>query len=412
MQTNPAEIREEVPAGYDRIINGLFLFLFFIVPLSRSGIYIIASFLLIAWLIKKIKSWNLPHEKTGDLEIVRWVGYMGLAVLLSLLNAQNIPAALNNFIDEYLIYALIFIIGLDVIKSKEQLHKLLGIGLVALLIVAGVGAYEYFGLGYKRISSTFNISTQTGVYLTGVVLLNLAFLLFRKTSSRPALVGSFLLLFVGLSCLIMNGTRAAWLGFLTGTIFLLVLALKNNKLINFKLLIAIFLIMVLASLLFDFGVVLERIANITDMSDSSNRQRIMMLRGGWEMFKDHPLIGVGTGQFRFAYENYMLPGVRPYTHIHCFYLHLLVEIGLLGFFLFFTLVYKILRAGISMRARPSGEKSWFYYGVLGALIGIGVSNLFDWTFLDLQVGSFTVLLTALWLKEAQVKISSGYKGLI
>ena len=93
MQTNPAEIREEVPAGYDRIINGLFLFLFFIVPLSRSGIYIIASFLLIAWLIKKIKSWNLPHEKTGDLEIVRWVGYMGLAVLLSLLNAQNIPAA-------------------------------------------------------------------------------------------------------------------------------------------------------------------------------------------------------------------------------------------------------------------------------------------------------------------------------
>lgn len=137
-----------------------------------------------------------------------------------------------------------------------------------------------------------------------------------------------------------------------------------------------------------------------------------MLRGGWEMFKDHPLIGVGTGQFRFAYENYMLPGVRPYTHIHCFYLHLLVEIGLLGFFLFFTLVYKILRAGISMRARPSGEKSWFYYGVLGALIGIGVSNLFDWTFLDLQVGSFTVLLTALWLKEAQVKISSGYKGLI
>lgn len=400
---NPAEVREESPTGYDRIIDGLFLFLFLIVPLSRTGIYIIAPILLMAWLIKKIKFRNAPLEKLGYLEIVRWIGFLGLAVLLSLINAQNISAALNNFIDEYVLYASIFIIGLDVIKSKEQLHKLLWIGLASLLIVVGVGFYEYFGLGYERIDSTFNKATQTGVYLTGATLLNLAFLLFRKTSSRLALVGSSFLLFVNLSCLIINGTRAAWLGFLAGAFFLLFLALKNNKLISFKQLIVVFVIVVLAALLIDLGWVLERFASITDLSDSSNQQRIMMLLGGLEMIKDHPLIGVGTGQFRFVYENYSLPGALMFTHLHCFYLHLLVEIGLIGFFVFLTLVYKVLKTGINMSAQLSGEKSWFYYGVLGALVGIGVCNLFDWTFLDLQVGYFTLILVAMWLNETKVK---------
>lgn len=56
-----------------------------------------------------------------------------------------------------------------------------------------------------------------------------------------------------------------------------------------------------------------------------------------------------------------------------------------------------------MSAQLSGEKSWFYYGVLGALVGIGVCNLFDWTFLDLQVGHFTLILVAMWLNETKVK---------
>jgi O-antigen ligase len=373
------------------------------VPLSRAGINIIAPILLIAWLLKKLKFRKAPQEKMGYLEIVRWVGFLGLVVLLSLINAQNLAAAFKNIVDEYVILALIFIISLDVIKSKEQLRKLFWIGLVAFLIVVGVGFYQYFGLGYKRIDSTFSVATQTGVYFVGTVLLNLAFLFFRKTSSRLTLIGSSLLLFVNLACLIMTGTRAAWLGFFAGTFFLLVLAIKNNKLISHKQLIIVFVIVVLAAVLFDLGWVIERLASVTDLSNSSNQQRIKMLLGGLEMLKDHPLTGVGIGQFPLVYENYLLPGAGVYTHIHCFYLHLVVELGLIGFLVFFTLVYKVLKTGIIMSAQQSGEKSWFYYGVLGVLVGIGVCNLFDWTFLNLQVGSFTLILVAVWLNEIKPK---------
>lgn len=402
MQLNHTAVREGSSTGFDRVINGLFLFLFFIVPLSRAGINIVAPVLLIAWLVKKIRFRNAPEEKADYPEILRWVVFLGLAVLLSLINARNFAAAFKNIVDEYILLATIFVISLDVIKSKEQLRKLLWIGLAAFLLVFVVGVYEYFVIGDKRIESTFSVATQTGVYFTGTALLNLALLLFRKPSNRLALVGSSLLLFANLAGLIMTGTRAAWLGFMAGTFLLLVLAFKNKKLISPKILIIFFVVVVLAAFLFDFGWIMRRLASVTNLSNSSNWQRIMMLRGGLAMLKDYPLTGVGIGQFPIVYEDYMLPGAETYTHIHCFYAHLVAELGLIGLFVFLTLVYKVLKTGIKLGAQQCGEKSWFYYGTLGALAGIGVCNLFDWTFLNLQVGSFTLILTAMWLNEIKV----------
>lgn len=403
MQTNYAAVQEGYSTGYDRVIDGLFLFLFFIVPLSRAGINIVTPILLIAWLLKKIKFRNVLQKKMDYPEILRWVGFLGLAVLLSLINARNFAAAFKNIVDEYVLLSTIFIISLDVTKTKEQLRKLLWIGLAACLLAVGVGVYEYFVLGHERIDSTFSVATQTGVYFTGTVLLNLAFVLFRKTPNRLALLGSTLMLFANLVCLIMTGTRAAWVGFFAGGFFLLVLALKNNKFISLKQLIVVFVIIVLAALLIDLGWVLTRLVSIIDLSDVSTQQRIMMYRGGIEMLKDHLLTGVGIGQFPIVYDDYKQPGADTFTHIHCFYLQLVVELGLVGLFVFLTLVYKVLKTGLNMGAQLMEEKSWFYYGVMGALVGIGVCNLFDWTFLNLQVGSFTLILTAMWLNEIKTK---------
>lgn len=398
MHTDHAAIGEGSYKTIDRITNGLFLFLFFIVPLSRAGINIIAPLLLLVWLFKKLKFRQVSQEKMGYPELLKWMGFLGLTVLLSLINAKNLAAAFKNIVDEYVLLATIFLISLDVIKTKEQLRKSLWAGFAALIITIGVGLYQYIVLGDARIESTFSVATQTGVYFAGTALLILAFLLFRKTTSRPTLVGSALLFFVNLACLIMSGTRAAWLGFFAGMLFLLFLALRY-RLISLNKIIILFAIIMLAAFLIDMSWVLERLVSITDLSNSSNQQRIKMLLGGLEMFKDHPLIGVGIGQFPIVYKDYLLPGAKVYTHIHCFYLHLLVELGLIGFSVFLLLVYKVLKTGINMNASSSDGKSWFYYGVLGALVGIGVCNLFDWTFLNLQVGSFTLILAGMWLNE-------------
>lgn len=386
---------------YDGIIKGLLIFLVFIAPLSRAGINIVAPILLIIWLFKKVKFRKEPEEKFRYPEILKWTGLLGLAVLFSLINVEDFSAALKNLVEEYLLFSVIFIISLDVIKTKEQLKKMFKAGLISLLLVGGWGLYEYLVIGHSRIESTFSVATQTGVYFASTVLLVLAFLLFIKKVGRPTLFGSALLLFLNLLCLIMTGTRAAWLGFFVGATFLLIIAFKNHKVIGLKKIIVVLVIFIVATAFVDPGWIFDRLTSITDLSNGSNRQRIMMFQGGVEMLKDHPLTGIGIGQFRLAYADYRPPGAKLFTHIHCFYLHLAAELGLIGLFVFLTLVYKVIKLGITLYARLGKEKSWFYYGVLGALVGIGVCNLFDWTFLNLQIGTFTLILVAMWLNAGK-----------
>ncbi len=391
---------------YDRVINSLFLSLFFIAPLSRAGINIIAPLLTIVWLIKKIKFRQDPDEKFTYPEILKGIGLLGVAILLSLLNAENLSAAFKNIVDEYILLGMIFIVSLDVIKTEKQVESLLKTGLISALLVNLYGIYQHYGLGQPRINSSFTVATQTGVYFTGVVLLAFACLLFRKTDRRLTLIGTFLFFSLNLLCVFLTGTRAAWLGFIAGVALLLIFAFKIKKQVSLKMIVAVFVILILVATFVDLGWVFDRMASIIDLTNSSNRQRIMMYLGGIKMFRDHPLIGVGIGQFSTVYADYLMEGADIYTHIHCFYLHLLVELGLIGFVVFLALVYKILKTGITAYSDRLEAKNWFYYGVLGALLGIGVCNIFDWTFLNLQVGTFTLIMVALWLN--QLKTSSSW----
>ena len=389
---------------YDQVINSLFLFLFFITPLSRAGINIIAPILTIVWLIKKIKFRQDPDEKFAYPEILKGIGLLGVAILLSLFNAKNLSAAFKNIVDEYILLGMIFMISLDVIRTDQQFKSLLKTGIVSALLVGLYGVYQHYGLGQARIESTFSLATQTGVYFTGIVLLAFACLLFRKADRRLTLIGAALFFALNLLSMFLTGTRAAWLGFIAGFTLLLYFVFKSKKMVSLKMILVVLVILILTATFVDLGWVIDRLASIADSSYGSNRQRIMMYLGGLEMFKDHPLVGVGIGQFRTAYANYRVEGAKLYTHIHCFYLHLLVELGLIGFSVFVLLVYNVLKTGIIVYSERPEAKTWFYYGVLGALLGIGVCNIFDWTFLNLQIGTFTLIMVAIWLNRPRCAV--------
>ena len=204
---------------YDRILEGLLIFLFFIAPLSRAGINIIAPLVAISWFIKKFKYRRSPNEKIKYPEIYKWVGILGLTVILSFLNAVNVSAALKNFVDEYIMLALIFIISLDVIKSNELVRKLFLAALTSSFFVSAYGVYQYYYQGYARIKSTVTGANEAGTYFTSLVLFGIAFLLFNKKTNRFQLIGSFLFTLLNLSCLVFSGSRGAWLSLCSGVIF-------------------------------------------------------------------------------------------------------------------------------------------------------------------------------------------------
>ena len=389
--------RETAKQRYDRIINNLFYFLFFIAPLTRAGVNIVAPILAIVWVIKKIKFRGDPEEAFKYPDLLKGIGLLGVAILLSLINVIDYARAVKNTLDEYVLLSIIFIISLDVIKTEKQVRKLLKIGIISALLVGIYGVYEHYVLGYQRIESTFSLATQTGVYLFGVALLTFAFLFLRKTSKRSTLFFAFLFFSFILFCTFLTGSRAAWLGFAAGAAFLLFYAFQRNRLESLKKAGIVLVILMITTTFVDLNWILGRLASITDMTFNSNRQRIMMYLGGMEMWKDHPLVGIGIGQFRLVYADYRMEGARLFSHLHCFYLHLLAELGLIGFTAFFVLVYKVLKRGIGKASELNEDKIWFYYGVLGALVGIGVCNLFDWTFPNQQIGTFTLVMVAMWV---------------
>lgn len=103
---------------------------------------------------------------------------------------------------------------------------------------------------------------------------------------------------------------------------------------------------ILASILFA-GIWWNRSQGFTNLSsDTHVQQRVATIKAGFEMFLDHPFLGVGVGCSSIGWPLYAPPGsFSPnWLHIHNTFVQVLCETGLLGFipfilFLAFTLVH-------------------------------------------------------------------------
>lgn len=152
---------------------------------------------------------------------------------------------------------------------------------------------------------------------------------------------------------------------------------------------------------FASGVVLERLGSIAAPgSDPAVTGRIEIWGATLRMITEHPLLGVGIGNFRAAYGNLMIYGlpliqsfdqtlsmVAP-NHAHNLILHVAAEVGLTGLATFVSLLLvaflKALRSGKSTGIQARTLKVGMAAG-LGAML---IHSLAEVTFYQ----GFNVLL--------------------
>jgi len=123
------------------------------------------------------------------------------------------------------------------------------------------------------------------------------------------------------------------------------------------------------------------------IEDPSLGGRIAVMTAALDMFKDHPLLGIGLAQYEVAYGDYALakgldPGAPP--HAHSLYLEIAAEGGLLGLAAFLALAggaAAIAVWGIS-RLRARGQAA-------GAVMGVSIA-----------IGFIGYLATSLFLHDA------------
>lgn len=124
-------------------------------------------------------------------------------------------------------------------------------------------------------------------------------------------------------------------------------------------------------------------------TDTSFQERMLLMRVAWEMFSEHPLLGVGAGNYSEHYEDYAQyvgSSVSSYEDFgqrrfpHSLYLQIAAETGLVGLVLFVSILAVTLwraRSAIRLFVKAGDRQSASMVTSLAlGLVGYLTSSLF------------------------------------
>lgn len=160
-----------------------------------------------------------------------------------------------------------------------------------------------------------------------------------------------------------------------------------------------------------------RAATIVDSHFPSNAERFSLWRANWEMFKDHPLVGVGYGMNELNVAPYLarIGAVGLHGgHAHNNYLQFLSGTGAIGLacYLFFSLYF--LWISIRTWFLIPRERAWERAAILsaiGAQVAMHVGGLTECNFKDAEVNHQFLLILAVAAAIHQSYVSE-HGGLI
>ncbi|RIV34997.1 O-antigen ligase family protein [Flagellimonas lutimaris] len=100
---------------------------------------------------------------------------------------------------------------------------------------------------------------------------------------------------------------------------------------------------------------LEGMAN-TERSDTNTR--ILLWMSAWDLIKEHPIIGIGAGgSHRVLYETLAIKQQhydrRVRFHAHNQYLQVLLDLGILGFLIFFLSLFFLFKGQKRIQSKPN-----------------------------------------------------------
>ncbi|MGQ9594852.1 MAG: O-antigen ligase family protein [Anaerolineae bacterium] len=286
--------------------------------------------------------------------------------------------------------------------------------------VGGIGPPGFLLFGrFMRAYGTFQQPNPYGGYLGLVFPLAYALALWAPGRPRERVLWSALswgATALTALALLMTWSRGAWLG--AAAAFAAVSALRSRQ-AAFAFGMALVLLVVLAGL----GLLgalppalTERFAGLAEYltpRDVSHVEptpanwavveRLAHWQAAWAMFREHPWLGVGWGNYVPVYPAYALPRwADPLGHAHNYYLNVLAEAGLVGLagYLFFWTVAFWVAWRASRQGPPFLQAASL--GILGVFVHLSVHNFVDNLYVHGMPFHLGLLLgVALWAREGR-----------
>ena len=244
-----------------------------------------------------------------------------------------------------------------------------------------------------------------------------AFLEWKRVLLLTAFCLTFALTFVAL---LASWSRGAWLGFAVSVCVMLV-AFPKRIATGIALAIALAAILVGAwsvnllpssivnrlttavTDLFTFADVREIEFNPTNYAVV---ERLAHWQAAAEMAQDHPIFGIGLGNYDVVYDEYRLINWEdPLGHAHNLYLNMLAEAGIVGLVAYLAFWLVVFKLTWSLRRHPDPYARNIAIGLLGCWTYIATHSIFDYLFVNNLFLHIGVLLSIVAILYGQINRS-------
>ncbi len=345
---------------------------------------------------------------------------------LSIIGATSLNLSLKEIV-KWLEFAMVLLLGSQYIRTRQQIWTLVTIICLAALSQAFFGYIQaYFDLGPQaftregssllRVYGTFDQPNPYAGYINITLAIVLTLALLAQNVMLRILAGMAMILLA--IALYLSQSRGGEIAIAIGGI--IVLAIIGAYCAG---LVPQHYFMPILKQLGLAGISLTA----PNDADYSTAERLAHWIAGINMFLDHPLLGVGIGNYPVAYPKYFITiFVLPLGHAHNYYINIAAEtgiVGLGGFMLFLVAIF--VAGGHTLRAintrlqqfqkqrkslQDIAEKEQhptftpskmlvndraLAIGLLAALVSICVHNLVDNLFVHSITNLFALLLALL-----------------
>ena len=243
--------------------------------------------------------------------------------------------------------------------------------------ISGVAKIDLDGEKFIRAYGTFAHPNQLSAFL--IVTCATAIYLFLQGSRSKQKVFYAISLVIMVLGNYLTFSRSGLLALYISLALILILLIKKTKLEYKKLLVTIIITTILAiTVLFPY-------LNARTNTAPTNFNRTLYNKAGVEIFKAHPIFGVGIGN--------MIPEMSKQLDLkeswqiqppHNFFLEVACETGIIGLILILILFTKVLKAGISRIRNQEGDELIYAIILTSAFCALIFLMFFDHYFYTLQ----------------------------
>jgi len=338
--------------------------------------------LLFLCLLLKGKLFNLKNIQTKC--------FLGLVLLMAL----HVPIAVNNYwaYQGWRTATLYFIVYLSIVNfvdSFEKIEKYIDIWIIINLFCAFVGL-KHGG----RVPNSGFMGDENDFALVMNMAIPFAYFMFLETSSTRKKI-----LYLSACCIFIAANVASLSrgGFVGLVPVILYCWYKTPKKVLSTIIIAIMISVLYFSASPKYWQEVKSIKE-ENIQKGTGESRWYAWKLGWRMFLDHPIIGVGQGNYPILAPKYQTPEEASHRRpvwgraIHSLYFTLIPELGLVGILLFTGMLYYsykdlkwILKKEKKFLSKQhqsnkiiqqSHKIRFIIFGITGAMLGYLVSGAF------------------------------------